>query len=114
MTFIEAIAREEGFEVAGSLAQRRNNPGNIEEGEFARTHGALHTDGNRFAHWATPEAGFQAMRELLQIGYNGLTVAEALNKWAPPVENQTESYIANVCKFTGLTPDSVLTNEAIG
>ena len=114
MTFIEAIAREEGFEVAGSLAQRRNNPGNIEEGEFARTHGALHADGNRFAHWATPEAGFEAMRALLQMEYAGLTVAEALNKWAPQVENQTESYIANVCKWTELTPDAVLTNEVIG
>ena len=114
MTFIEAIAREEGFEVAGSLAQRRNNPGNIEEGEFAQMHGALHTDGHRFAHWATPEAGFEAMRALLCVRYSGLTVTAALNKWAPPVENQTESYIANVCKWTGLTPDSVLTNETIG
>ena len=114
MTFIEAIAREEGFEVAGSLAQRRNNPGNIVEGEFARTHGALASDGNRFARWDTPEAGFEAMRILLRIRYNGLTVAAAINKWAPPVENRTDLYVANVCKWTGLTPDSVLTNEVIG
>ena len=114
MTFIEAIAREDGFEVAGSLAQRRNNPGNIEEGEFARTHGALHTDGNRFAHWATPEAGFQAMRELLQIRYTGLTVAAALYKWAPPVENNVNAYLKNVSSWCGLQPDDILTAENIG
>ena len=114
MTFLEAIARQEGFYVPGSVPARRNNPGNIEEGRFAQAHGALPSDGHRFAAWPTPEAGFDAMRTLLTIGYMGLTVAKALSKWAPPVENATSSYIDHVCEWTGLTPETVLTTASIG
>lgn len=113
MTFMEAIAREEGFFVEGTRPQRNNNPGDIEYGSFAQAHGATGGD-PRFAIFSTPEAGFAAMRALLCRAYVGLTVSQALNKWAPPVENQTNSYIANVCAWTGLTPDTVLTTENIG
>jgi len=54
------------------------------------------------------------MRVLLNQNYLGLTVSQALNKWAPPVENATNAYIDNVCTWTGLTPDTVLTAELIG
>jgi hypothetical protein len=114
MTLMEAIAREEGFYVARTLPNRRNNPGDIVEGTFAQAHGALPTDGSRFAHFPSADVGFNAMRSLLNAHYLGLTVSEALNKWAPPVENQTNSYIANVCKWTGLTPDTIVTKEIIG
>jgi len=30
------------------------------------------------------------------------------------VENNVNSYIANVCAWTGLTPETVLTSELIG
>jgi hypothetical protein len=113
-TFMQAIARQEGFYTAGTLASRRNNPGNIVEGAFARTHGALHTDGSRFAAWSCADWGFAAMRELLTMGYMGLTVAEAIAKWAPEVENDTNNYIKDVCLWTGLTPNTVLTAENIG
>lgn len=108
MTFVKAIARQEGFYVEGSLAQRRNNPGNIEEGKFAQAHGALPPDGNRFAAWPTPEAGFDAMTILLKLGYEGLTIAHAISKWAPANENDTKTYIANVCEWTGLSPTYLL------
>lgn len=113
MTFIEAIAREEGFAAAGSRPNRNNNPGDIEWGKFARSHGATHGD-PRFAVFPDAAAGMGAMRALLTSAYLGLTVDAALNKWAPPVENATNSYIANVCKWTGLTPETVLTAELIG
>ena len=114
MTFLEAIARQEGFYVPGSVPARRNNPGNIEEGRFAQAHGALPSDGHRFAAWPTPEAGFAAMRVLLTIAYMGLTVEKALSKWAPPVENNVSAYLKNVTKWTGLTADSILTADTIG
>ena len=28
-----------------------------------------------------------------------------INKWAPPNENLTETYIQNVCRLTGMAPD---------
>jgi hypothetical protein len=112
-TFMEAIAREEGFYVPGTRPARNNNPGDIEFGRFTLAHGSTGGD-PRFAVFPSAFEGFAAMRALLLSAYNGLTVAQALNKWAPPVENATNSYIANVCAWTGLTPETVLTPEIIG
>jgi hypothetical protein len=114
ISFMEAIARQEGFNLPGSRPQRRNNPGDIEEGKFAQTHGALPSDGNRFAAWPTPEAGFAAMRTLLTSRYLGLTVEQALNKWAPPTENNVNAYLKNVSSWCGLQSADILTTENIG
>lgn len=114
MTFINALARQEGFPIEGSLPQRRNNPGDIEDGKFARAHGALPSDGSRFAAFPDAATGFAALRSLLVTYYAGMTIHDALNKYAPPVENNTSGYEANVCSFTGLTPETVLTAELIG
>lgn len=113
MTFMQAVAREEGFFVEGTRPQRNNNPGDLEFGGFALAHGASHGD-PRFAVFPDAAEGFAAMRALLTSHYLGMTVDAALNKWAPPIENETNSYIANVCAWTGLTPETVLTPELIG
>ena len=108
MTFLEAVAREEGFFEVGSRPHRNNNPGDVEFGRFAQAHGATHGDG-RFAVFPTAEAGFSAMRALFDApAYRGLTVAQALNRWAPPGENQTNAYIANVCKWVGCKPTDLV------
>jgi hypothetical protein len=107
MNFLEAIAREEGFYVTGTRAQRNHNPGNIEFGKFSTANGALHGD-PRFAVFPTDDQGFACMRALFQSAYQGLTVAEAIAKWAPPTENDTQSYVNNVCTWTGLTPDTII------
>jgi hypothetical protein len=112
LSFIEAIAKEEGFGVPNARPTRNNNPGDIEYGQFAIAHGATGRD-LRFAVFPSPTAGFSAMRVLLSRAYVGLTLTQALDKYAPPVENETNAYIANVCKWTGLTPDTVLTEELI-
>jgi hypothetical protein len=110
---MQAIASEEGFYVPGTRPARNNNPGDIEWGRFTRAHGAICGD-PRFAVFTSPDMGFACMRVLLLSAYKGLTVAQAINKWAPNVENQTNAYIANVCNWTGLTPETVLTAEIIG
>lgn len=108
ITFLQAVARQEGFYAKGTRPQRNNNPGDIEWGKFAQAHGATASDG-RFAKFPTPEAGFGAMRALFQTsGYKSKTVAQALNRWAPPIENQTNAYIVNVCKWTGCKPDDII------
>ncbi|MFA7334932.1 MAG: hypothetical protein WC130_11670 [Kiritimatiellia bacterium] len=54
-----------------SLGERNNNPGNLEDGEFARSQpGYVGTDG-RFARFATPEAGAKAQETLLANAYIG-------------------------------------------
>lgn len=107
-SFLTAVAREEGFFLYNSRPQRNNNPGDIEYGNFAREYGATHGD-PRFAVFLTEDDGWCAMRALFQgPGYKGMTITEALNKWAPPVENRTNLYIENVCAWTGLSPNTVI------
>jgi len=114
MKIIEAIARMEGFYTIGSRSARNNNPGDIEFGKFAKKHGAIGGD-PRFAIFPSPNAGFAAMRALLNgKEYLGLTLSAALNKWAPSVENQTNIYIEHVCAWTDLMRDTILTAENIG
>lgn len=111
MTFTQAVAREEGFGVPGTRPTRNNNPGDLEYHEWMVTFGGkLETGAHpRFASFPTSEQGFSAMRHLFGFPiYKGLTVAAALNKWAPPVENATNSYIGNVCKWVGCKPTDII------
>jgi hypothetical protein len=110
-----AIAKEEGWNATPrSRARRNNNPGNIEFANWTKEYGATLEDAPdgveaRFATFPTPEAGFAALRALLGFArYKGHTLAEAIAAWAPPTENQTSSYLANVCAWTGLRSDSII------
>ncbi len=88
---------------------RNNNPGNINYGDFAKSMGATGSDG-RFAIFPNAEGGLAAMSALLtNYGKNGLdTVAEIINKWAPPSENNTAGYSAMVAKALGVSPNQPL------
>lgn len=72
---------------------RNNNPGNIEYGDYARSMGAIGTDG-RFAVFPTYAMGKKAKEELIFNGknYRGLTLAQAIARYAPPSENLTAMY----------------------
>jgi hypothetical protein len=121
MSIIQAIARYEGFYKANSRAQRNNNPGNIEFGKLAASFNArLETiipGANvepRFADFPDADAGFACLRELLTSDYIGMTLLAAFNKYAPPIENDTNAYAEFVAHETGLTLETVLTTENIG
>ena len=111
MTLAEAIARMEGFYAAGQVPnrpQRNNNPGDIEFGTFAQRFGAVSGD-PRFAVFPSVEAGFAALNALLrEPSYHGLTLEQCINRYAPPVENNTNLYVAAVCHWTGRQPGDVL------
>jgi hypothetical protein len=92
----------------GSRAWRNNNPGNMEAGSFANSHGAIGTDG-RMAIFPDAETGRKALASLLSGDtYAGLTIAEALEKYAPAIENDVEAYVEAITKQTGLSEDTVL------
>lgn len=93
----------------GTRAWRNNNPGNIEYGSFAKSHGAVGTDG-RFAVFPSYEAGRKAKEALLfeSKGYRGKTLRQAINRYAPPVENDTGAYVAAVARGAGVAPDTPL------
>lgn len=111
-----AIARMEGYLASPfSRAARNNNPGDIEWGFFARTHGAdrieVLSPGRtpRFAHFPTPEAGFAALAALITEHYAGSTIAAMMAHYAPPSENNTQHYIDFICAATGLPADHIIT-----
>ena len=111
LTLLQAIAREEGFYKKGARAQRNNNPGDIEFGQFAKAHGALKAEQplGRFAVFPDEATGFAAMRALFEApGYKNLTIRQAIAKWAPPPANDVDAYVANVCKWTGYSESDLI------
>jgi hypothetical protein len=90
----------------GTRSWRDNNPGNIEYGSFARSHGAIGTDG-RFAIFPDAQTGRNALTALLGTrSYQGLTVQGAIARFAPPTENNTTAYTNSIRRQTGLDPNT--------
>ena len=90
---------------------RNNNPGNIEDGSFARAQPGYKGSDGRFAIFATPEAGVNAQSNLLgSYGAKGInTLSGIINRWAPAADNNnTQAYIGAVSKMTGLDPNQPL------
>lgn len=88
---------------------RNNNPGNIEAGSNSWD-GQAGSDG-RFAKFVTPEHGIRALgKNLLSYQRQGYdTVSEIVNRWAPAKDgNNTEAYIAALCKKLNVTPNDQL------
>lgn len=114
ISLTQAIARQEGFYVHGSRAQRNNSPGNLNFGDFAMAHGAVGPDDKGYAIFPSVAAGFAALEALLKTKrYRGKTISQALIIYCPPTGdprgfNDTPGYVKNVCEWTGLTPDTVI------
>lgn len=104
ITFLQAIARMEGFDKRGSRPQRNNNPGDIEFGKFATAHGATKAEQplGRFAVFPDAATGFAAMKALFEApSYASDSVYQAIARWAPPPENDVQDYVDSVCKMVG-------------
>lgn len=117
MTICEAFAKVEGFGASPlNRPTRNNNPGDLEYGPFAIAHGSTGIElakpgmHPRFAVFPSAQVGFAAMRALFLTHYKGLTVEQAINKYAPPVENQTNVYISEVCKLAACNPSDIIDN----
>lgn len=95
--------------VEGNRNWRNNNPGNIEYGDFARSQGAIGTDG-RFAVFPTYEAGRTAKGNLIfsSPSYQDLTLEQAINRYAPPFENNTASYLNQVVNASGIPSSTIM------
>jgi len=109
LSLSQAIARQEGWYAATeSDCTRNNNPGNIEAGRFARAHGATGSDG-KFAIFPDAEHGFTALQILLHTsGYYNDTIEGAISKYAPSNENNTQTYIENVCLWMCVHPSTLV------
>ena len=91
---------------------RNNNPGNVERGgDRWLGMSADQSSDPRFLVFDTPEAGIRCLMRIL-INYqerHGIkTMREAINRWAPPVENNSSAYVQHVSRLTGFDPDEPL------
>src|SRR3569832_2780970 len=77
---------------------RNNNPGNIRK-TATDWRGEVVGSDSAFETFATPEAGIRALAVLLrnyQRKYGLRTVRAIITRYAPPSENNTESYVSAV------------------
>jgi len=95
---------------------RNNNPGNIEDGPFARSLPGYAGSDGRFAIFNDLSSGEGAQTRLLgsyvQRGFD--TPAEIINRWAPPSDNNpTGAYINYVARRAGIGPNDRVTEDKI-
>ena len=89
---------------------RNNNPLNIRRTAKDQWKGlrAQQTDAS-FCQFESLEYGWRAAFYLLTRTYYHkyrlYTIRMIINRWAPPNENLTSTYIANVSRLTGILPD---------
>lgn len=91
---------------AFSRGIRNNNPANLEGDD--QWQGLTGKDDKGYLKFDTPENGLRAMAINLrnQQDQHGLnTVADIVTKLAPPSENNTQAYIANVSAAMKVAPD---------
>lgn len=113
-TIIVYANNVEEVRTGGTRAWRNNNPGNLRNYRFSQSHNSLGTAGG-FAVFSSEEAGYAALMALLQTKtYQSLSIIDAIRRYAPPNENNTENYqnfIDSVTGIEGNTPMNTLTTE---
>lgn len=90
---------------------RNNNPGNIRRSPEQWVGLASDQTDKEFFRFISPEYGIRAMVKLLNNYYNlyGLrTVRQIISRWAPPIENDTDSYVYFVADKLNVDPDEPL------
>jgi len=90
---------------------RNNNPGNIRKGPRGMTwKGEIAGSDPSFVTFSSLAYGIRALGAILRNYQetHGLHTVEAMiNRWAPPNENQTGTYVANVCRALGVSPSEI-------
>lgn len=124
-TVLYAMAVMEGFFAGNDRPARNNNPLDLEYGPEAEQFGATGTDG-RFAIYPDADTGWDAGRRWLSVpakfdpagnfvgGYMGATMEQVINRFAPPVENNSVNYLNFVCREANCQPNDVLTAQLLG
>lgn len=97
-----------------SRGARNNNPGNIEYGPFARSMGAIGSDG-RFAIFPDLQTGTQALATLMSSyqrrGFN--TIDKIVGRYAPPKENNVNAYGNFLAGQLGVSRDQPLGMDSL-
>lgn len=87
-----------------SRGLRNKNPGNIRISKTKYLGEVTPSQDKAFKQFTTMAWGYRAMFMLLHTyrknGYR--TLRQMINRYAPPVENHTDNYIASVSKWAGV------------
>lgn len=92
---------------------RNNNPGNVDYHPSSDPWLGLAdppSDG-RFCRFTDVKFGIRVIAKLLkayQKYHNCKSVRDIINRWAPPVENNTNEYVAHVAQKIGVSPDETI------
>lgn len=112
------MQQQEGY-YPGSPSYVNNNPLNL---AYAGQPGAVPGVGG-FAAFSTYQQGLAAGKNQIVLdatrgtdvnGNPTTTAAQLITSWAPPAENNTASYIANVSAATGFDPNAPLSSLSAG
>lgn len=91
---------------------RNNNPGNIRHNSNNRWVGLSPCQNDKdFCVFIAPRYGIRALAIILrnyQSRYGLKTVKDIINRYAPTIENNTNSYIKSVCQFLGITDTTAI------
>lgn len=92
-----------------SRGLRNNNPGNIEKNSTKWQGLRKQQNDSRFFQFESMPWGYRAMFRTLRTykekhGMN--TIEKMINRWAPPVENNTSAYVNAVTKASGISKDT--------
>lgn len=98
----------------GTRGLRNNNPGNIRHGNSAWQGMSGQQTDSAFVQFDDPAYGIRALAKLLKNyqSRHGLnTIREVINRWAPPNENDTGSYVNSVAQKVQISPDQQINVE---
>lgn len=88
-----------------------NNPGNVDRTSIRWQGMSALQDDPRFIRFVAPQWGFRCMARIIKGDYREgcVTVHELIDRWAPPVENDTHFYVTDVAHRVGIGIDETLT-----
>jgi hypothetical protein len=103
----QAIAREEGYGIPGTIPTTHSNPGDLRHSPHS-SHAGEAPDG--IGEIDTPADGWADLeRQLTLYASRGLTVGDMITSfYAPPSENDSARYVQNVCNFAHCSPDDLV------
>lgn len=112
----QAIARQEGFYVHGSIPQRNHNPGNLRHGVGGSASKANGTAGG-FATYASDEDGFEDLRRQVRMMLTGESsfYNPSMSIWDVAqtyTQTQQLEWATNVAKFYGVPVTTKLSDLA--
>lgn len=88
-----------------------NNPGNVDRTTIRWQGMSAVQDDPRFIRFIAPQWGFRCMARILKGDYleGSQSVHALIDRWAPPIENNTSAYVTDVAQRMGVAMDETLT-----